>query len=403
MIRRLLPILGITFIDIVGFSILIPLLPYFATHFHAKPLAIGILFSTFSLCQLISGPLWGNLSDRIGRKAVLIVSQVGATLGWALLGFAPNMAWVFVARIIEGTSGGNIGVTQAYVADLVAPKERSRAFGYIGAMFGAGMIFGPLIGIASARWGFSAPFFAAAGLQLLTLVLTIALLPESRGKAKDAASAAGLGEIAAAFRKPALARILWQKLALSLGLYAWFSVMSLFLIARLHFGIRETYLFFSLISVVSVFVNLFVIGRVCDRLGDRGMSTLGLASLVAGFLLVPAVRDLTLLPVMAVLFSAGMSFASTGITALISNAASDAEQGTVLSVSSSLDSLAGIVSPVASTGLLERFGPPYAGAASAFFTAIALVMGLAAARSGRPQGRGGSIASATAAPADAEA
>src|SRR5581483_1847512 len=119
MIRKLLPILGITFIDIVGFSMLIPMLPYFVTHFGASPFAVGVLFATFSFCQFVSAPLWGNVSDRVGRKTVLIVSQIGATIGWAMLAFAPNLAWVFVARILEGASGGNISITQAYVADLV--------------------------------------------------------------------------------------------------------------------------------------------------------------------------------------------------------------------------------------------------------------------------------------------
>lgn len=126
MIRKLIPILGITFIDILGFSMLIPVMPYFVTHFGVSAFIVGILFSTFSLCQFIAGPIWGNVSDRVGRKRVLIISQVGATIGWAMLAFAGNIFWVFVARIVEGVSGGNIGITQAYVADLVQPKERAR-------------------------------------------------------------------------------------------------------------------------------------------------------------------------------------------------------------------------------------------------------------------------------------
>ena len=146
MIRKLLPILGVTFIDIVGFSMLIPMLPYFVTHFGLSPLFVGLLFATFSFCQLVSAPVWGNVSDRIGRKMVLIISQIGATIGWAMLGLAPNIAAalalapigvIFAARILEGVSGGNISITQAYVADLVEPRERSRAFGLIGAMFAA--------------------------------------------------------------------------------------------------------------------------------------------------------------------------------------------------------------------------------------------------------------------------
>src|SRR5271163_4005721 len=112
MITKLLPILGITFIDIIGFSMLLPIMPYFITHFGMSALVVGFVISTFSLCQLISGPIWGNISDRFGRKKVLIISQIGATIGWAMLAYAGSIFWVFVARIIEGLSGGNIGITQ---------------------------------------------------------------------------------------------------------------------------------------------------------------------------------------------------------------------------------------------------------------------------------------------------
>ncbi|HEY8297043.1 MAG TPA: MFS transporter [Candidatus Baltobacteraceae bacterium] len=382
MIRRLIPILGITFIDILGFSMLIPMLPYFVTHFHASAIMVGVLFSTFSFCQLLAGPVWGNVSDRIGRKAVLIISQVGATIGWAMLAFAPDLTWVFIARIVEGISGGNIGITQAYVADLVAPKDRSRAFGLIGAMFGAGMIFGPLGGgFLFAHYGFAVPFLVASGLQFITLVLTIVLLPESRTKEQEAQSQVRLRDIGQTFSDPHLARILYQKLALSLGLYAWFSVMALYLKQQLHFGLAQTDYFFSLVSVLGVGINIFVVSRVSERVGDRNMSSLGLVSLLAAFLLVAEVHGLVLLAIMAPLFSIGMAFANTGITALISNAAADNRQGTVLGVSSSLDSFAGIVSPLASTGLLTKYGSPYAGVTSAVLSAIALAMGLAATRS----------------------
>src|SRR5579863_864551 len=245
MIRKLLPILGVTFIDIIGFSMLIPMLPYFVTHFGASPFVVGVLFGTFSLCQLVTAPLWGHVSDRFGRKRVLIVSQIGATIGWAMLAFAPNIAMVFVARIIEGVSGGNISITQAYVADLVEAKDRSRAFGLIGAMFGAGMIFGPFAGgLLFARFGFAAPFLAAAGLQFLTLMLTIVMLPESRTRPEDDEHV-GMREILASFRKPHIARILWQKLAISMGLYGWFAVIALYLQRQLGFALTQTDYFFS--------------------------------------------------------------------------------------------------------------------------------------------------------------
>ncbi|MDP9017279.1 MAG: MFS transporter [Candidatus Eremiobacteraeota bacterium] len=378
MVRRLIPILGITFIDILGFSILIPTLPYLALHFNASAFTIGVIFSTFSACQLIAGPLWGSISDRIGRKAVLIISQIGATIGWAMLAFAPNIMWVFIARMVEGASGGNIGVTQAYVADLVEPKQRARAFGYIGAAFGAGMVFGPVFGgLLYQHYGFQVTFLAASALQLVTLIVTIFGLPESRTAPEEAVP--GFSEIITSFRIPRLSRILWQKLALSLGLYAWFGVFSLFLARQMHFGLAETDYYFSAFAILNVIMNIFIVGRVSDRVGERALSNLGLGSLVLAFAFVPFVNSIPTLGISLSLFSLGMAFSNSGITALISNAATNATQGTVLGVSSALDSFAGMVSPPLSTYALGRYGSPYSSVVSGVMAAIALLMGLAAA------------------------
>jgi MFS transporter, DHA1 family, tetracycline resistance protein len=393
MVRKLLPILGITFIDIVGFSMLIPMLPYFVTHFGLSAFFVGLLFATFSFCQLVSAPVWGNVSDRIGRKMVLIISQIGATIGWAMLGLAPNIAAalalapigvIFAARILEGVSGGNISITQAYVADLVEPRQRSRAFGLIGAMFAAGMVFGPAGGgILYARFGFATPFLVAAGLQLVTLIITIVMLPESRQRPKEQ-ERVGMGQILASFRKPHLARLLWQKLAIALALYGWFAVFALFLQRQLGFSLENTDYLFSIFAVFNVVMNAVLVGRISARIGDRAMSNVGLASLTAAFALVAFVHGLPLLSATMLLFSFGMALTNTGITALISNTASDREQGTVLGTSSSLDSLSGIVAPPFSTGILAAFGPDFAGIQSLALAALALVMGV---RNGRDEAR----------------
>ncbi len=377
MIRKLLPILGITFIDIVGFSMLLPIMPYFVTHFGMSAVFVGILLSTFSLCQLVSGPIWGNVSDRIGRKRVLIISQIGATIGWAMLAFAPTITWVFIARIIEGVSGGNIGITQAYVADLVEPKERSRAFGYIGATFAAGMVFGPAAaGLLFGKFGFAAPFLAASALQFLTLLLTMFFLPESRAKKADDEPHVGLSEIAGTFVNPRYRALLLQKLALSLAMYGWFAVIALYLAGQLHFGVSDTTIYFSIFAVINLAINGFGVGKTSSRLGDRLMSTLGLALLVLAFVAVPFTHNVAVLTLVMVFFATGMAFANNGLTAMISNAATDREQGTVLGVGSSLDSLSGILAPPVSTGMLARYGPGYAGAESLVMAVVALILGI---------------------------
>lgn len=378
MLTRLAPILGVTFIDILGFSILIPLMPYFVKHFGVSDVVVGLLFTTFAATQFIGGPIWGNVSDRIGRKAVLIISQVGATIGWAMLGFAPSIGWVFVARTIEGLSGGNISVTQAYVADLVEPAKRGRAFSYIGATFSAGLIFGPAFGgFLVDRYGFSAPFLAAAALQLITLLATIFFLPESRSKTEEQ-KPASLSEIWQSMRDPRLAPVLWQKLVYSLGLYGWFSVFALMIAAQLHFGPGDTSRMFSVFGVVSVILQIFVVGRLTDSFGSRFCSNIGFASLVLCFAFAAFMHDLYGAALLVVSFSFGMALVNATIPALLTAAAPENQRGTILGSASSLESFSGIVMPPLSTAALGAYGPPAPAAMSAFFTVIALAFGLRA-------------------------
>src|SRR5271166_3576503 len=285
MLTRLLPILGITFIDIFGFSILIPILPFFVKHFGSSDLTVGLLFSTFAACQFIAGPIWGNISDRIGRKTVLIISQIGATIGWTMLAFANTIGLVFLARVVEGISGGNISVTQAYVADLVEPKDRARAFAYVGAAFSAGIVFGPALGgFLLSRYGFSAPFLTAAAIQLVTLLLTIFMLPESTSQ-QERSNVAGFGDIWASLTNRKIAPLLIQLWAFSLSLYAWFAVFTLLLKEGLSMGAADVSYLFASFGVVSVILQVGVTGNVNDMLGARRSANIGMACLLLGFLL----------------------------------------------------------------------------------------------------------------------
>lgn len=377
MILRLLPILGITFIDILGFSILIPLMPFYVQRFGAAPVMVGILFSVFALCQLIAGPIWGNVSDRIGRKMVLIISQIGATIGWTMLAFAPALWVVFIARIIEGLSGGNISVTQAYVADLVEPDKRARAFAYIGAAFSAGLIFGPSAGGWLAhRYGFAVPFLLAAGLQAITLIVTIAVLPESR-KTESTDVHPGIAEIISSLRLPAVAPVLWQKLVYSLGLYGWFAAFTLVLQRQLGFTEESASYFFAAFGVASIVMQLGLVGRLTDALGDRRANNIGLVAMSLAFGIAPLLHDWLSASVMIVLFSFGLSINNATIAALIADAAPENQRGTILGVSSSLESASGVVMPPISTGALGLYGVPAVAGMSAFFALLALALGLA--------------------------
>ncbi len=382
MLLRLLPILGITFIDILGFSILIPLMPFFVKRFGAPDIVVGAVFATYSLCQFVSAPIWGNLSDRIGRKMVLIVSQAGATVAWTLLAFAPSIPFVLLSRALEGFSGGNIGVTQAYVGDLVEPKRRGEAFAYVGAAFSAGFVFGPASGgWLAQRYGFGVPFAVAAGLQLLTLALTIWLLPESRGRAPaDAPSPFSPLDIVRSFGDRAVAPVLWLRLVYTLAMYGWFSSMALVLHAQLGWNVAEMSYVFAGFGVLQVVLQLAVIGRVVDAIGNRAATNAGFAFCLAAFALVPFARTFALALVLMLFFGVGLSLNNAAFPALASEASPDNRRGTVLGVMGGLDSFAGFVMPPIVTGVFGAFGVPPADAIVAGLVALALALGLVQAR-----------------------
>lgn len=389
MILRLLPILGITFIDILGFSILIPLMPFFVTKFGAPDIMVGVVFATYSLCQLIAGPVWGNVSDRIGRKMVLIVSQIGSTIAWTLLAFAPSIPFVLFSRALEGLSGGNIGVTQAYVGDLVEPKKRGQAFAYVGAAFAAGFVFGPATGgYLAEHYGYKVPFLVAAALQVVTLVLTIVMLPESRGKAKveGAQGAVSVRDIFGSLADKAVAPVLWLRLFYTLGMYGWFSAMTLILHQQLGWDVAETSYVFATFGILQVVLQIGIIGRLVAALGNRMSTNVGFALCLLAFVMVPFATTFAPAAILLVLFGVGISINNAAFPALASDASPDDRRGTVLGVLSGLDSLAGFVMPPIVTGVLGAFGVAPAASIIAALVAVALVMGVVQTRQSGAQG-----------------
>src|SRR5829696_7264289 len=207
MTRPLLVIFLTIFVNLVGFGIIIPLLPFYAVTFGASPFVIGLLFAVFSLCQLVAAPLLGDLSDRRGRRPVLIFSLVGTVVSFVMLALAHTVWMLFFARIVDGLSGGNISTARAYVADITEPKDRARAYGLIGAAFGLGFIMGPALSGLLSRVSYTAPIWAAAGLTLVATAMAWFWLPETVHRA-----AAGTGmpfrNLAKMLQRPGLRRML---------------------------------------------------------------------------------------------------------------------------------------------------------------------------------------------------
>src|SRR3954464_12236179 len=205
--RPLLIIFLTIFVNLVGFGIIIPLLPFYAQTFGASPVVIGLLFAIFSLCQLVAGPVLGDLSDRHGRRPVLVFSLAGTVISFVMLALAHSVWMLFAARIVDGLSGGNISTARAYVADVTEPKDRSRAYGLIGAAFGLGFIFGPALSGVLARVNITAPIWAAAFLTLVATAVAWVWLPETVRRAQ-ASSGPLLRNLPGLLRRPRLGRVL---------------------------------------------------------------------------------------------------------------------------------------------------------------------------------------------------
>lgn len=342
------------FIDLVGFGIVIPVLPFYAegSRFNATPRTVGLLFASYSIMQLIFSPILGRLSDRYGRRPVLLLSLIGTGIGFLILGFANTVWMLFCGRILDGITGGNISTAQAYIADITTDEDRARGMGLIGAAFGLGFILGPAIGGILSHWGIAVPFLFAAGLCFANALLLYFRLPETvtpDHPARNSASNKGLAQLINCFKRP--------KLGLVLAIYflfvVAFSIMttsfSLYTMFRFGYDARHTGYLFAYVGVIAVIVQGGLIGRLVKRFGELPLVIIG-ALLFAGSLFAvpfvgPATGGLAALLVGGGIFSLGNSLSTPALTSLASKSVGRAEQGTVLGVTQSVASLARAVGP----------------------------------------------------------
>ena len=371
MSRALVPLLAITFVDVLGFTILIPILPFYAEHFGASPRTIGALYATVGLCSLVSSPLWGRLSDRIGRKGVLLAAQIAGFAGFSLLAASGTLEMVFLARAIEGLGGGGLGVTQAYVTDVTTPANRARAFGMLGATFGLGFLIGPALAAVLVPFGYRVPFAVAAALALLTCVLTVFLLPESRGPVLAAPSLAAIRD---SLTSPRLGRLILTQFFFAITFTAWVSVFALFAERVLGFGAQQTTSIFVISAVVGIIIQAGLIGRLVDRFGEGRIAVTGLTCAFAAYAGIGFVHTPLALYAFVVLWSCSGALIRPSLGSLISAAAPEDQRGTILSVNDALGNVAFVVAPFISTSVLT-VNPAWSGAVSAVFAAAAIICG----------------------------
>src|SRR6185312_2428373 len=277
------------FIDLVGFGIVIPVLPFYAegTRFNATPRTVGLLFASYSVMQLIFSPILGRLSDKHGRRPVLLISIIGTGIGFLILGFANTLILLFVGRILDGITGGNISTAQAYIADITTPENRAKGMGLIGAAFGLGFVFGPAIGGILTRWGVAVPFFFAAGLCFANALLLYFTLPETVTRDHPARTSAaggrGLGQLIQSFADRRLAYVLIIYFLFIVAFSIMTTSFSLFTMFRFGYDAQHTGYLFAYVGILAVIVQGGLIGRLVKRFGEMTLVIAG-AFLFAGSL-----------------------------------------------------------------------------------------------------------------------
>ena len=360
----LVPIFLIVSVDILGLTIILPLLPFYAEHFGASPAVVGLLVSTYAFCQLIAGPMLGRLSDHTGRRPLLLVSQMGTFIGFLILAFANSLWLIFVSRIIDGLTAGNLSLAQAYISDVTQPEERAKSFALIGIAFGMGFLIGPGVSGYLSQFGYQYPILVAAGLSLTSILATYFLLPTASTVATDDAvprkfTLLDWGNYVRYFRQPGLAPLLWQFFAFTFTFSMFMSGFALFAERRFTwdgrpFGPREVGFVFAYLGFLGVILQGGLMGRLVKTFGEQRLLRTGFFLGMVGLAALGFTHSIPMLLLFTAISSSGTGVVRPVATSLITQKAPRSEQGVVLGLTQSLNSVSAIVAPAISGFLIDH-------------------------------------------------
>jgi DHA1 family tetracycline resistance protein-like MFS transporter len=359
--KRLFSIILVVFIDLLGFSLILPLLPYYAKTFNANQTTTGILIASYAVMQLIGAPILGRLSDRFGRRPVLLLSVFGTFLGFLLLGFANALWMLFASRIIDGLTGGNLSVAQAYISDVTDEKNRSKGLGMIGAAFGLGFIIGPVTGGLLSQWGYAVPAFAAATISFLNLILIYAWLPESlteekRTQMTEKRPAVTLNALIVAFQRPFTGSILITRFFFGLAFAILQTIFSLYALTKFNLTARDTGFVLTYVGVLSVIMQGFLVGRLTNRFREDLLITVSVVLMgisLLGWAMAPSVLWLFIIMTPTAL-SGGLL--NTLLSSTLTKAVAPHEIGGILGLSAAVESSTRVIAPILGGFLLQQIG-----------------------------------------------
>ncbi|MDE2980585.1 MAG: MFS transporter [Gemmatimonadota bacterium] len=363
-------------VDLVGFGIVLPLLPFYATDLGAGGLQVGLLVTVYSAVQLVMAPLWGRISDRFGRRRVLILGLLGSAAAYIIFARADSLALLFLSRIVGGIGGSTIPVAQAYIADVTPPTRRAGNMGLIGAAFGLGFVIGPALGgiLAGVSPGSpAAPGYVAAGLCFANALLAALWLPESKRSRDRATSRFNLGAALTEVRASGQIKIILASyLFITMAFSTLQPTLSLLASERFTLGARQAGYLFAMLGLVSAVYQGGIVRALVPRMGERRLFRYSAVPFAAGLLVIGLATDLRLLLAGLVLLGIGYGGAVPAVLGLLSRAASPERQGGVLGVGQSVGSLARVLGPAMAGALFDiRLAFPYT--AGAFLILLALL------------------------------
>ena len=372
----------IAFLDLLGVGILVPVFPFVVRQFQNDAMAVGLMSVAFSAAQFFATPILGVLSDRFGRRPVLVISLAGTAFGYFLFGWAGALWLLYLSRIIDGVTGGNISTAQAYIADITPPEQRAKNFGLIGAAFGLGFIVGPALGGLLSNVSLVAPAFAAGALSLVTLAATWFFLPESHPLSKRGARITDwrqldpLRQIGRALLRPELTLLLLAFFSANFAMAALQTNFAVYAYDTFRIGPAQIAVIFAAIGIVGVLTQGLLMRRISGVVDGRKLAIAGTAIAGMAFVAIPFIPSGTLLFVPCGFISFGMGLTGPSLTSLLSRVVSSQEQGSIMGVAQSLGSLTRVVSPVAAGALYDHVShtAPYYAGALCLWLALALVV-----------------------------
>lgn len=406
---KLFTLMATAFVDMLGLLMIIPLLPFYVKtlggsgidllgmHFGIG-IIMGFIVASFTFAQLLSAPMWGRFSDRVGRRPTLLIALGASAIAYLIFGFAHSLLLLFLSRIVQGAGGGTVGVIQAYVADSTDPKDRARALGWLSATTNLGVALGPVLGSfaialgkrdlmpggGTFQMGRAAPGLFAAGLCLLNMVFVARYLKESRdlseqpegGEVRRSSSQA-IWRVISHASEPS-SRLIWIY-AIAIGAFQGsFSVLALFLNARFQVTEQTIGYFFMYVGAISVFARVLLLGRAVDWLGEANLSRLGIVLLAAGVLGMPLSRNLGMLALAVALIPLGTAFTFPCVTALLSRVTAPRERGLYMGMQQTYGGVARIIAPLFFGWAFDSIGvsSPYFFSSAFLLATLSLGFGL---------------------------